>query len=91
MFLVQRLDRQSRNRKGRRLRVSLDLHDLRTKITAQAHAWLDAQHRVSGEEISAIVRGIVELHVEKQIEVARVADALMRREGLPGIIGVKKV
>lgn len=67
--------------------VSLDLHDLRAKITPRTHAWLEARHRVTGEEVSAIVREILDQHAERELDVAKVADALLRREGLPGISG----
>lgn len=67
--------------------MSLDLHDLRAKITPRTHAWLEARHRVTGEEVSAIVREILDQHAERELDVAKVADVLLRREGLPGISG----
>lgn len=67
--------------------MSLDLHDLRAKITPRTHAWLEARHRVTGEEVSAIVREILDQHAARELDVAKVADRLLRREGLPGITG----
>ena len=47
---------------------------------------LDARSRITGEEISAIVRDLLEQHIQREIDVATVADRLLRREGLPGLI-----
>ena len=67
--------------------MSLDLHDLRAKITPRTHAWLEARHRVTGDEVSAIVREILDAHAARELEIATVADRLLRGEGLPGIAG----
>lgn len=67
--------------------MSLDLHDLRLKVTPLTHAWLSARARVTGDDINTIVRDLLDLHSRRELEIAKVADALMRREGLPGIAG----
>lgn len=67
--------------------MSLDLHDLRAKITPRAHAWLEARHRVTGEEVSAIVREILDAHAARELDIATIADRLLRSEGLPGLAG----
>jgi len=68
--------------------VSLDLHDMgRLKVTAQTNAWLEAKHRLTGEEKSAIAREHLHRAAMQDIEVIRLADQLLRSEGLPGILG----
>ncbi len=66
--------------------MSLDLRGVRIKITVRTHAMLEARSRITGEEISAIVRDLLEQHIQREIDVANVADRLLRREGLPGLI-----
>ena len=52
--------------------MSLDLYDLRAKITPRTHAWLEARHRVTGEEVSAIVREILDAHAARELDIAEV-------------------
>jgi hypothetical protein len=68
--------------------MSLDLHDMgRLKVTPETNAWLEAKHQITGEEKSAIVRDLLHKHIQQELDVIRVADRLLRREGLPGILG----
>lgn len=65
--------------------MSADLKDFRGKITVETYCQLEAEHRVSGEDQSAIARKILHEWAVQKLHVARVADALLRSEGEPGI------
>lgn len=67
--------------------MSLDLRDIRIKVSPSTHAWLEAKSRVTGEDISSIARELLDARADSELAVARLADHLMRREGLPGIAG----
>jgi hypothetical protein len=67
--------------------VSLELKDFRGKITVEADSMLEAINRCTGKDKSEIVRDILHKWAMEQINVARVADQLLRREGAAGITG----
>lgn len=67
--------------------MAAELIDFRGKITAEASCVLEAEHRVSGEDQSAIVRNILHEWAVQKIKVANITDSLLRSEGLPGIGG----
>lgn len=68
--------------------MSLELRDLRVKLTVEGHAWLEARSRESGDEMSHILRDLLHQKAISEMRVATVMDQLLRREGLPGIAGV---
>jgi len=65
--------------------MALDLRDLRTKVSVEAYAWLEARSRITGQEISAIVRDLLDEHIKHELAIASLTDQLLRREGLPGV------
>lgn len=70
--------------------MSEPLHDLRAKITAEAHCALEARHRVSGEEKSEIVRDVLHEWALRQIRAASVLRQLLYAEGIAGNTGEEK-
>jgi hypothetical protein len=67
--------------------MSAELKDLRGRITVETHCVLEAEHRVSGEDRAEIVRRVLHEWAMQKLEAAKVADGLLRSEGLPGIAG----
>jgi hypothetical protein len=67
--------------------MASDLKDLRGKITVETHCALEAESRVSGKDKNEIARRVLHEWAVKKLEVAKVTDALLRSEGLPGIAG----
>lgn len=67
--------------------MSLELKDFRGKISIEADAMLEAMNRCTGRDKSEIVRDILHSWAMEQIGVARLADGILRREGVPGISG----
>ena len=61
--------------------MSLDLKDLRAKITIEADCAIEAVARVRGVERSEIVREVMHQWALQQIETCRVMHNLMRSEG----------
>ena len=66
--------------------MSVELKDLRAKISVTAYAFLEARSRVSGVDISTQVREILDNWADDQLHIATIADQLMRSEGMPGIV-----
>lgn len=66
--------------------MSLELKDFRGKITLEADAVLEAMNRRTGRDKSEIVRDILHSWAVEQIDVARIADEILRREGAGGIV-----
>lgn len=65
--------------------MAAELKDFRGKITVEAYCVLEAEHRVSGEDQSAIVRKILHDWAVQKLHVAKITDELLRSEGEPGI------
>lgn len=65
--------------------MSADLKDFRCKLTVEAHCVLEAESRVTGEDKSEIVRKIVHDYAVKKLQCAKIADGLLRSEGMGGI------
>jgi len=65
--------------------MSADLKDFRGKITVETHCVLEAENRVSGEDKSVIARQVLHEWAIQKLRVAKVTDALLRSEGMPGI------
>lgn len=65
--------------------MAADLKDFRGKITVEAHCVLEAENRVTGEDKSEIVRKILHEWAMQKLQCAKVTDALLRSEGMPGI------
>ncbi len=65
--------------------MAADLRDFRGKITIETYCVLEAEHRVTGEDQSAIARGVLHEWALRKLQVAKVADSLLRSEGEPGI------
>jgi hypothetical protein len=61
--------------------MSLDLKDLRAKITVEADCAIEAVSRVRGVERSEIVREVMHRWALEQIETCKVMHRLMRSEG----------
>jgi len=65
--------------------MASELKDFRGKITVETYCWLEAEHRATGEDQSAIARKVLHDVAIQKLEVAKVMDALLRSEGEPGI------
>ncbi len=65
--------------------MSADLKDFRGKVTVETFCQLEAEHRVSGKDKSDIAREVLHEWAMKKLNVAKIADALLRSEGEPGI------
>lgn len=65
--------------------MSEPLKDLRTKISAETDAVLEAVSRHSGRDKTEIVREILHDWAQEEIGKASMMDKLLRAEGLPGI------
>jgi len=66
--------------------MSLDLRDFRGKITALTWCYLEAEHRVSGQDQSEIVREIMHEWAELKHRAAIEAQKLLEAEGISGNI-----
>lgn len=62
--------------------MSLDLKDLRAKITVEADCAIEAVSRVRGVDRSEIVREVMHRWALQQIETCKVMHNLMRSEGV---------
>lgn len=62
--------------------MSLDLKDLRAKITSETDCALEAVARVRGVDRSEIVREVLHAWALQQIDTARVMHSLLKSEGL---------
>lgn len=67
--------------------MSLDLRDFRGKITELAWCYLEAEHRIGGQDQSEIVREILHTWAERRHRTAIEAQRLMASEGTSGNIG----
>lgn len=67
--------------------MSLDLIDLRAKITLETDAVLEAIHRATGRDRSEIARQVLSELAASEIHKASLIDKLLAREGLRGICG----
>jgi len=65
--------------------MAAELKDFRGKITVETYCVLEAEHRVTGDDQSAIVRVVLHEWAMKKLEIAKVMDSLLRSEGLPGM------
>lgn len=65
-----------------RERVSLELRDLRAKVTIETDLVLDAESRALGLDKSEIVRDVLHLWATKRIHAATVLHKLLCSEGL---------
>jgi hypothetical protein len=64
--------------------MSLDLRDLRTKITPEAEIALEVEAAITGRDKSEIVRELVQEWAERRIHAATVLADRLRREGHNG-------
>ena len=64
--------------------MSLDLKDFRGKITSLTWCYLEAEHRATGEDQSAIARDVLHEWAEKKHRAAIEAQKLMAVEGTSG-------
>lgn len=64
--------------------MSAELRDLRTKVTAETHVWLEAVHRVTGKDVAEIVRNQLHEIALRELRIASVAQALAKAEGITG-------
>ena len=67
--------------------MSEPLKDLRSKISAETDAVLEAVARTSGRDKSEIVRDVLHEWCLGEIAKASMMDKLLKAEGLPGISG----
>jgi hypothetical protein len=66
--------------------VAADLKDFRGKITIETHCVVEAMHRVSGDDRREIVRKVLHEWAVQKVREAKITDALLRSEGIPGIV-----
>ncbi len=59
-----------------------DLRDFRGKVTPETWCWLEALHRASGDEHSAIVRDVLHRWACEHLRAAQVAGRLLAAEGI---------
>lgn len=64
--------------------MSTELHDLRAKVTAETHVWLEAVHRVTGRDVAEIVRSHLHEIALRELRVASVMQRLAHAEGISG-------
>jgi len=67
--------------------MSLDLRDLRAKITIETELALDAYAAAHGIEKSEAVRDLLHVWAVKQVHAATLLQQSMKREGLAGHTG----
>lgn len=65
--------------------MSLDLKDLRVRLTVESWAAIQARAEVSGKEMSEVVREILHAWFVKQRDEIILLNRNLEREGLPGI------
>lgn len=59
------------------------LKDFRGKLTTETWCVIEAEHRLTGEDHSAIVREVLHAWASKRIHIAKVTARLMEAEGIP--------
>lgn len=64
--------------------MSLELVDLRAKVTPRTDVVLEAQHRATGKEKSEIVREILDAWAGNRIHEASMVHQLLDANGLSG-------
>lgn len=64
--------------------MSLELRDLRAKVTAETDAVLLVESRISGKDRSEIVRDILQEWAQQRIHAAKLLTSLLERDGLLG-------
>jgi len=64
--------------------MSLELEDFRGKITKLAWCYLEAEHRATGEDQSAIARAVLHEWAEIKHRIAIEAQRLMEAKGTSG-------
>jgi hypothetical protein len=64
--------------------MSLPLIDLRTKITTEADAVLEAVHRSTGKDKSEVVRDVLHKWAMSEIHASIVLNNILKREGITG-------
>lgn len=69
--------------------MSLDLIDLRIKITPETAAWLEAESRLTGKPKQEILRDLAHSIALEKISGANLLAALAPREGHGGATGGK--
>ena len=62
--------------------MSIPLADHRTKITVETEAVLEAAHKATGRDMSAITREVLHQWALKEIHAASVLHTILSREGL---------
>lgn len=62
--------------------MSLPLIDLRTKITTEADAVLEAVHRSTGKDKSEVVRDVLHKWAMNEIHASIVLNTILQREGI---------
>lgn len=67
--------------------MSVDLRDFRGKITDLTWCYLEAEHRISGQDQSEIVRDILHAWAERKHRAAIEAQRLLASEGIAGNVG----
>lgn len=60
------------------------LKDFRGKITAETWCVIEAEHRLTGEDHSAIVREVLHGWASRKIDAARLTAKLLSAEGIGG-------
>lgn len=66
------------------LSMSIELKDLRTKITEQTDVWLEVETQASGRDRAEIVRDVLHEIALKKISEASLLCKKMREKGLSG-------
>lgn len=64
--------------------MSLELRDLRAKVTAETDAVLLVESRITGRDRSEIVREILQEWAQQRIHAAKLLTSLLERDGLLG-------
>jgi predicted DNA-binding protein len=62
--------------------VSLELRDLRLKITPETHCWLEAESRTTGKDKPQIVRELLHQYVLEKLNQSDIFNSLLVAEGL---------
>lgn len=63
--------------------MTVELRDLRAKITVEADSALDVVSRVTGKDRSEIVRDIIHKWALEQVAISTLLQARLKAEGFP--------